>query len=56
MSKLYDVWVISEKTKQWERYTNLPFESKAAAAAWAKAYIPNAATDVRPVPRNSSHL
>lgn len=43
----WDVWVVSEKTGEWERYTYLPFVTKDQALRWAKRYIPNAVFEAR---------
>ena len=43
----YDVWVLSEASGKWERYTAMPFYTLRKARAWIAAYIPDAVSDVR---------
>lgn len=42
-----DVWVISDASGKWERYTEAPFSTVKAAEAWIKRYVLDARTDVR---------
>lgn len=44
---MYEVWVVSDLSKAWERYTLVPFTTQAKAMAWAKRYIPKATYEIR---------
>jgi hypothetical protein len=50
MSERYEIWVVSDKSGEWELYTTKPFASERQAQAWAKRYIPNANFAVALVP------
>jgi hypothetical protein len=35
----YELWVASEASGKMERYTKVPFRTKAAAKAWVRRYL-----------------
>ena len=46
---MYEVWVVSDASGEWERYTVKPFHSRVAARDWVRTYIPTAKAEIRPV-------
>jgi hypothetical protein len=45
---MYEVWVMSEKSHKWERYTVVPFATESVAKMWAALYLSTAKWEVRP--------
>ena len=50
----YEVWVVSDRSGDWERYTNVPFASRAAALRWVREYIPHAKSVIRKLAKEES--
>lgn len=42
MSDKYEIWVVSDKSGEWELHTVKPFDSEPEARRWARRYTPNA--------------